>query len=98
MELASSSADYLASGGPAEGEEAMSKELDAGILVDRIDSLREPYRKNAIEWVESCANQAISDLPRDIRRMLRKMPAVRRKAFIDRTVEVLDGAVRHFGR
>jgi hypothetical protein len=76
----------------------MSKELDAGILVDRIDSLREPYRKNAIEWVESCANQAISDLPRDIRRMLRKMPAVRRKAFFDRTVEVLDGAVQHFGR
>ena len=31
----------------------MKKKLNAEGLVDRIDALREPYRKHAIEWVES---------------------------------------------
>ena len=75
-----------------------NKKSDARVLVDRIDALREPYRRNAIEWVESCAKQPISDLPRDIRRAMSKMPSVKRKAFYSRTVRVLDGAVQHFGR
>ena len=62
------------------------------------DVLRENLSKNAIEWVERCARQPISDLPRDIRRVLRKMPPVKRKKFYSRTVQVLDGAVQHFSR
>jgi hypothetical protein len=76
----------------------MTKDIYAGNLVNRIDSLREPYRKNAIEWVERCAEQRISDLPRDIRRVLRKMPPVKREKFYSRTVQVLDDAVQHFSR
>ena len=76
----------------------MKKNYDAGVLVERIDALREPFRKNAFEWVESCAKQPLSDLPRDIRRALRKMPPVKRKEFYCRTVQVLEGAAQHFGR
>ncbi len=82
----------------SEGGDTMTDDIYAGILVDRIDALREPYRKNAIEWVEHCAKQPISDLPRDIRRALSKMPPVKRKKFYAQTVQVLDGAVQHFGR
>jgi hypothetical protein len=76
----------------------MKRELNAKDLVDRIDALREPYRKHAIEWIEDCTQASISDLPRDIRRMLRKMPTVRREAFYSRAKKVLDGAILHFGR
>ena len=76
----------------------MKREFNAKELIDRIDALREPYRKHAIEWIEDCGQLSIRDLPRDIRRMLRKMPDVRREAFYSRTKKVLDGAILHFGR
>ena len=76
----------------------MKNDIDARVLVDRIDALREPYRRNAIEWVESCVNESMSDLPRDMRRAMNKMAPVKRKEFYSQTVEVLEGAARHFGR
>jgi hypothetical protein len=76
----------------------MKRKYDAGALVQRIDALREPYRKNAIDWVASCAKQPLSDLPRDIQIALSKMPPLKRKEFYSRTVRVLDGAAQHFGR
>jgi hypothetical protein len=76
----------------------MKRKVDARELVERIDALREPYRKHAIEWIEDCGQASISDLPRDLRRMLRRMPAVRREAFYFKTKKVLDGAILHFGR
>jgi hypothetical protein len=98
MKLASSVPECGACGGTPEGEEIMKNKLNAEGLVDRIDALREPYRKHAIEWVESYAKHPISDLPRDIRRVLRKMPRSLREEFYSKTVQVLDGAAQHFGR
>jgi hypothetical protein len=76
----------------------MLEDINAMELVELIDALREPYRKHAIEWIEDCAQVSISDLPRDLHRMLRRMPEVRREAFFFRTKKILDGALMHFGR
>lgn len=42
-----------------EGEVRMKKESDARALVDRIDTLRGPYHRNAIQWMDDCAKNLV---------------------------------------
>ncbi len=43
---------------------------DSTQLIDRIDSLPNPYRDNAIEWLEMCTQEPMSDLRLDMIRFL----------------------------
>ncbi len=65
-------------------------------LIDRIDSLPNPYRANAIEWLEMCTQEPMSNLKIDMIRFLEKLqPAVRRQ-FIIHTSRLLETAVHYF--
>ncbi len=69
---------------------------DSTQLIDRIDSLPNPYRDNAIEWLEMCTQEPMSDLRTDMVRFLRKLnPAVRRQ-FVVHTGRLLDTAIHYF--
>jgi hypothetical protein len=69
---------------------------DSTQLIDRIDSLPNPYRENAIEWLEMCTQEPMSDLRLDMTRFLGKLhPAVRRQ-FVIHTGRLLDTAVHYF--
>ncbi len=73
-------------------------ERGAQILVDRIESLQEPYRRNTIAWLESLTQEPISNLPRDIHTFLEGLNPVLREHFILNTWLILDKAVRFFGK
>ena len=70
----------------------------AEALVQRINSLREPYRRNAIAWLEHCTHIQICDLDEDLLRFLEGLSPCVRDRFMYSTRMVLDDAVRHFGR
>ena len=69
---------------------------DSTQLIDRIDSLPNPYRDNAIEWLEMCTQEPMINLKIDMIRFLGKLhPAVRRQ-FVVHTGRLLDTAVHYF--
>ena len=69
---------------------------DSTQLIDRIDSLPNPYRENTIEWLEMCTQEPMGDLKADMLRFLEGLhPAVRRQ-FVLHTSRLLDTAVHYF--
>lgn len=66
-------------------------------LAERIELLPEPYRSNAIEWLERWANGDLSDLDRDLSLVFEGFSAGPRTAWIELLGDVVDEAVRHFG-
>ncbi len=70
---------------------------EAYALADRIESLREPYRQNAIAWLETCTQQPIENPRADILRFLSDLNPIVREDFVDYTFRILEEAVRYFG-
>ncbi len=73
------------------------KRAQADALVQRINSLREPYRRNAIAWLETCTKQPLEDVPVDLMAFLENLSPSVRDRFVLHTRLVLDDAVRFFG-
>lgn len=69
----------------------------AGTLLERINSLREPYRRNAIAWLEHCTQKPITDVSEDLVIFLDGLSPAVRERFVFSTRLVLDDAVRYFG-
>ncbi|MEW6567178.1 MAG: hypothetical protein AB1449_03250 [Chloroflexota bacterium] len=69
----------------------------AEALVQRINSLREPYRGNAIAWLEACTKQRIEDVSSDLATFLESLNPTVRDRFVLHTRLILDDAVRFFG-
>ncbi|MGD2058172.1 MAG: hypothetical protein PVF85_01925 [Anaerolineales bacterium] len=66
-------------------------------LADRIRELPDPYRGNAIEWLQLCTQTQLTDLENDIENFLDTLnPAVRAK-FIFQTGKLLEKALFYFG-
>ncbi len=77
----------------------VTQKIETGgeVLANRILSLPDPYRKNAIEWLQQCTQIPLEDLERDIDRFLASLhPAVRAK-FVFQTGKLLDKAMHYFG-
>lgn len=73
-------------------------ESGGAVLADRIQELPDPYRGNAIEWLQLCTQTQMDDLERDIERFLDTLnPSVRAK-FIFQTGKLLEKALFYFGR
>ncbi len=70
---------------------------EADSLADRIESLREPYRQNAIRWLEMCMQQPILNPRADLLRFLGELNPVVRESFFFHALRVLDEAVHFFG-
>ena len=66
-------------------------------IVERVDNLREPFRKNAIEWLSKRTQRPLSNLKFDLDQFLQEQDPFVREFFIKDTLSVLDLAVTHFG-
>ena len=62
-----------------------------------IESLREPYRQNAIEWLQMYTQHPMRDPCADILRFLSGLSPAMREDFIHHASQVLEEAVRYFG-
>ncbi|MGD8622832.1 MAG: hypothetical protein PVH60_12815 [Anaerolineales bacterium] len=79
---------------------AMTMMMKSGgaALADRIQELPDPYRGNAIEWLQLCTQTQMINLEQDIDNFLETLnPAVRAK-FIFQTGKLLEKALFYFGR
>lgn len=74
------------------------REPTAEHLADRIDRLPEPYRSNTIEWLENWTNMDLSGLDRDHPLLIEGFPRGRMEAWVELAGDVVEEAVRHFGR
>lgn len=72
-----------------------SKEV-ASIIV-RISKLREPYRRNAIEWLRKRTNHPLEVLYPDLENFLQSLNPLVRHFLTRDIVHVLELAVKHFG-
>lgn len=70
---------------------------EAAVLADTINSLQEPYRRHAIEWLENCTQATFSDLAQDIDLFLDDLPPVVRDSFVGYTQRLMEEAMRYFG-
>ncbi len=66
-------------------------------LVQRINALCEPYRRNAIAWLEACTHRQFRDVDADLPAFLQGLTPTVRDCFVFNTGAILDGAVRYFG-
>lgn len=66
-------------------------------LSERIDTLCEPYRRNAITWLTLCMQTPMENPRADMLRFLSELNPIVRETFVLHAGRVLDEAVRHFG-
>ena len=66
-------------------------------LVERVNSLREPYRQNAILWLAHCTRQPMTDFQRELHLFINGLTPTVRERFVIQTRMVLEDACRYFG-
>jgi hypothetical protein len=66
-------------------------------LVERVNSLREPYRQNAILWLEHCTRQPLRNFRHDLHQFVDGLTPSVRERFVIQTKMVLEDALRYFG-
>ena len=66
-------------------------------IVELVDNLQEPFRKNAIEWLSKRTRRPLSNLQSDLEQFLREQDPFVQEFFVKDTLSVLDQAARHFG-
>jgi hypothetical protein len=70
---------------------------EAHRLTDRLDTLCEPYRQNAIAWLQLCTQSPMDDPRAEMQRFLSDLNPIVRETFIRHAGRVLEEAVRYFG-
>jgi hypothetical protein len=70
---------------------------EAHRLTDRLDTLCEPYRQNAIAWLRLCTQSPMDDPRAEMLRFLSDLNPIVRETFIRHAGRVLEEAVRYFG-
>jgi len=81
-------------------EESMPKfELEYGgaSIAGQIQTLPDPYRGNAIEWLRSCTQTPMENLEEDIDGFLKRLHPRVREQFVMQTRRLLDTASFYFG-
>jgi hypothetical protein len=66
-------------------------------LASRIDSLKEPYRQNALTWLEIYTQKPIQDPTYDLLRFLNGLSPGVCEEFVAHAGTILEEAVRYFG-
>lgn len=72
-------------------------DTESVVLADAINALQEPYRRNAIEWLEACTQCTFSDLAQDMDVFLGDLPPIVRDTFVGYVGKLMEEAGRHFG-
>jgi hypothetical protein len=75
----------------------MYSERDVTYLVQLIDSLGEPYRRNTISWLGNYIQRPMEDLPNDIDSFLIELDPMQRRYFVNHVQRLLRTAVHYFG-
>jgi hypothetical protein len=70
---------------------------EAHRLADRLETLCEPYRQNAISWLALCTQTPMDNPRADMLRFLSVLNPIVRETFVLHAGKVLDEAVRYFG-
>ncbi len=70
---------------------------DAHKLADRVETLCEPYRQNAIAWLQLCTQSPMDDPRAEMLHFLTDLNPIVRETFVLHAGRVLDEAVRYFG-
>ena len=70
----------------------------AGRIASSLDQLNEPFRRNAIHWLESCVAKPLEDVADDLTKYFRQLKPDMRDRTMSSLEFVLQEAVRKFGR
>lgn len=76
----------------------MMSKLGSETLAGRIQALPDPYRGNAIEWLQLCTQTKMVDLEADIESFLKTLTPTVRAKFIFQTGKLLEKAIFYFGK
>jgi hypothetical protein len=74
------------------------QESPALVLSLAVDGLEEPYRENAVRWLERCMQRPVGRLEQDLQTFLDELHPVVRESFIRHTRLLLEDALGYFGR
>lgn len=72
-------------------------EFGGAMIAGRIETLPDPYKGNAIEWLKSCTQSPLENLEDDIDTFLQRLHPRVRDQFITQTSRLLDTARFYFG-
>lgn len=72
-------------------------DLQTEILVQRINSLDPPYRRNFVDWLESFSNERMNDLESGIREFLENQSPHMRGMYLNSLMTLAEEACRYFG-
>jgi hypothetical protein len=70
---------------------------EAATLAHQLDALSEPYRQNAIDWLQGYTQLPMRDPRRDLPRLVRDLNPGVRARFLECTHLILEEATRYFG-
>ena len=63
-----------------------------------VEGLVEPYRQNAVEWLERCMQRPVVSLEYDLSAFLDDLHPVVRESFIQHARRLLEDALDYFGQ
>jgi hypothetical protein len=66
-------------------------------IAGQIQTLPDPYRGNAIEWLRTCTQSPLENLEEDIELFLQRLHPTVRNQFLIQTHRLLDTAKYYFG-
>ena len=75
----------------------ISIEYGGASIAGQIQTLPDPYRGNAIEWLQACTQSPLENLEEDIELFLQRLHPTVRDQFIIQTNRLLDTARYYFG-
>ena len=70
---------------------------EAHRLADQLETLCEPYRQNAIVWLQLCTQSPMDDPRAEMLHFLSNLNPIVRDTFVLHAGRVLEEAVRYFG-
>jgi hypothetical protein len=71
---------------------------DTLAMVEKIQTLKQPYQGNAVQWLQAYISMPIENLEPDLEKFLGGLSPFVRQRFVSHVITVLDDAVRFFGR
>ncbi|HSB89658.1 MAG TPA: hypothetical protein VLD63_06485 [Anaerolineales bacterium] len=76
----------------------LQQEHPAIALSQAVDGLEEPYRRNAVQWLEGCMQTSVHSLEEDLRAFLDELHPIVRESFVQHSRRLLSDALDHFGK
>jgi len=66
-------------------------------IIERLQALPEPYRRNALDWLRNCTQSPMDDPEAEIETFLDRLPPSARATFVFQAGKLLETALGYFG-